>query len=124
MTNEFLEPLEVVLARIEELYEGKQAIRGTDLLTTALNIPPERHRVNRADRKVANAMQALGYEKRSLGSAKVYCKTGVTSPELVNASTVAEARNKAYSHDPDREKEMERRRKERNKQISQMREAL
>lgn len=124
VTNEFLEPLEVVLARLDELYEGKQAIRGTDLLTTALNILPERHRVNRADRKVANAMQALGYEKRSLGSAKVYCKTGVTSPELVNASTVAEARNKAYSYDPDREKEMERRRKERNKQISQMREAL
>lgn len=107
--NEFLETLAAVMEALEEQAKNKTkgkesakdvelAVKGTDLLSYALNIPVAQHKANRADRKVASAMQSLGYERRTVGKAKAYCKPDAVSPELVTGKAIEDALRSASGY--------------------------
>lgn len=72
-------------------YDGL-AIAASDLLTYGLNIPLERHRTNRNDRKVAEVLTELGYIKsRSrVDGQRVYSwmKEGTQNPYLVTPQDI------------------------------------
>ncbi|MEH2009766.1 virulence-associated E family protein [Nostoc sp.] len=76
-------------------YDGI-AVNASDLMAEGLLIPTERHKSNRNDRKVAQALQELGYNKSRLRvngrQVWYWVKPGVTNPHMVTIQDIGTAR--------------------------------
>lgn len=62
-TNPYIEPIEVVLGRLEKSH-GAIQVRASDIMTTVLQIKPENHR--RCTKETVAALESLGYVKTRL----------------------------------------------------------
>lgn len=95
--SEFTEPLEPILTELESRFGETVAVRTSDILQAALGIPPERQAAGTTGRKLAQAMQVLGYERKQFGKARtrVYCKAGVQPTEILPIKAIEEAKAQA-----------------------------
>ncbi|MFB2982926.1 hypothetical protein [Microseira sp. BLCC-F43] len=64
-TNEFFDQVAQLIAELSS--NGAIAVKASDILTYGLGIPVERHKANRHDRKVAQALEKLGLVKKRIG---------------------------------------------------------
>jgi Virulence-associated protein E len=63
-TNEFQDLVALLVTEFSA--SGAIAVKASDILTYGLNIPPERHKSNRHDRKVAQALEKLGLVRKQI----------------------------------------------------------
>lgn len=84
---------------LERRFGESLALRGSDLLQAALGIPPERQSAGTIGKKLKQAMEELGYERKQIGKdrTRVYCKPSMQKPEIVTITTIEEAKHKAAS---------------------------
>jgi len=93
-SNEYLAQLEPIMAELERRYGDNLAVRVPDLLTYAFNVPVERHKANKADSKMAQALVSLGYERKQVGESKTwaYRKPSTKPTEVLVAVRITEAK--------------------------------
>lgn len=97
VASEFLDPLDPIMAVLERHFRDELAVKVTDLLVYAFNVPVERHKVNKADSKLAQALVSLGYERKQLSGSKtwIYRKPDTKPTKVITGQVIAAAKHEA-----------------------------